>query len=955
MIEFPPYRLDQRTGRLWRGSQAVPLRPKAWALLCYLAARPGALVTKEEMHAGVWGEAVVSDDTLTHTLAELRQALSDDPRAPRFIETVHRRGVRFIARLCEPQAEGSATSAPDGPDVPGDDEPSILVGREADVARLGALLREASAGRRQVVFVQGEAGIGKSAIVEAFLRTARAAPDPVLIGFGQCVEQHAEREPYMPVLEALERLGRGSSRDRVLSALRSVAPSWLARMPLLQRPADAERLRRWHVDTTPHRMLRELTGLVEAISIDQPLVLVLEDLHWSDRATVDLLSVLAQRPDRARTMLVGTSRPAEAAALQHPIQRVLTLLRARDRCVEIAVEYLTRDDLAAYLLRRFPGSRVDDELVHVMHAHTNGNPLFMTVLVNHLLARGWLAREGQLWRLTVPPAMIEREVPDNTRQLIEGQLRFVSPAELDVLEVASVAGVTFDLPGVTAAVGAGTGLTETICHGLCGAQRWLRHLGSREWPDGSLAERYGFRHALYQRTLYDRISPGRRAALHEQIGRRLEEGYAGRTAEASSELARHFEAGRDHRRALRYLEEAATQAYERRAYRDVLACLEPGLALLRQLPDTPERDRDEIRLRGLYTIVLSQTAGPTPDALVENLRRTEALAERLDDPATLFDALAALSLERSTAGDLRAAEALYARLLEISGRLGASASLQYHFLRGAAALWAGNLSVAEPLLAGALSSPVSLEEADRPYGVNPVVAARSFEGLRRWLRGDPAGAREVQGEAEILAERQGRPFTIAQAATFRAVVSALEDDWGEVARLTTRVIEISEEYGFPRWRARALIVRGRARAEAGDATRGFAEIGGGLEVLRQTGRWLGASLFLSFQAGACLRLERPAEGLVAVDAGLAHTRGTGERAFEAELWRLRGELLLRETGSQQGRISMAEAEECFARARAVASAQGAPMLERRASRRDGRVADARRVPLSQGLVSSPES
>jgi DNA-binding winged helix-turn-helix (wHTH) protein len=933
MIEFAPYRFDPLAGCLWRGDEPVALRPKAWELLRFLVERPGLLVTKDEIHAAVWGEAIVSDDTLTHTLAELRHALSDDARTPRFIETVHRRGVRFIARMRE--AEAGALAGPSSPG-PGampttEAEAAILVGRDAELSRLRALFRQAVAGHRQVVFVEGEAGIGKSAIVEAFLGAARTSSEPILIGYGQCVEQYAEREPYMPVLEALERICHGPARDRMLSVLRSVAPSWLARMPSLQRPGDADRLRRWHLDTTPHRMLREFATLVETVSTHQPLVLVLEDLHWSDRATVDLFSVLAQRPERARVMLIGTCRPAQAAALQHPIQQVLALLRARSRCVEIPVEYLTRSDVGLYLERRL-GSRVDEEVTAATYAHTDGNPLFMTVLTDHLLARGWLARDEEFWRLRVARSTIEREVPDNTRQLIEGQLRFLSAAEQDTLEVASVAGVTFEVPSVAAGTGGTADAVETTCHRLSQAQRWLRHLGSREWPDGSFAARYAFRHALYQRTLYDRLSPGRRAALHARIGRRLEQGYAGRTGEVSGELARHFQGGREPRRALVYLEQAARHAHDRLAYGDVIACLEPAIALLGELPDTSERARDELRLRRLYTSVLSQTAAERMDAVVENLNRSQALSEQVGDVPAQFDTLGALYLLRSTRGNLREAEEIGDGLTQLSERLDASAVLQSDFLRGSAALWAGNLSAAEPLLARALASPVSVEAAERHYGVNPAVAVRSFEGLRRWLVGDPARAREVQLEAAELAQRLGRPFPRAQVSTFRAFVLVLDEDWTEVERLATEVIRLAEEYGFPRWHGRALVVRGRALVEAGDANRGLTEISDGLQMLRQSGWRLGSSLLFSILAGACLRVDRVKEGLAATEAGLRHGRETGERCFESELWRLQGELIRRSAPSQGSarRTRMPGADECFAKARAVARAQGAHMLARRA-------------------------
>jgi predicted ATPase len=157
---------------------------------------------------------------------------------------------------------------------------------------------------------------------------------------------------------------------------------------------DGERLRRWHADTTPPRMLREFASLVEMVSIDHPLLLILEDLHWSDQGTIDVVSVLAQRPERAQVMLLATYRPAIAAVLDHPVQQVLATLRRRRLCTQIGLEYLTRNDVATYLERRFSGATVDGDVAAVVHAHTDGNPLFMTVVVDYLLARGWLAGTG---------------------------------------------------------------------------------------------------------------------------------------------------------------------------------------------------------------------------------------------------------------------------------------------------------------------------------------------------------------------------------------------------------------------------------------------------------------------------------------------------------------------------------------------------------------------------------
>ena len=455
--------------------------------------------------------------------------------------------------------------------------------------------------------------------------------------------------------------------------------------------------------------------------------------------------------------------------------------------------------------------------------------------------------------------------------------------------------------------------------------------------------RYAFGHALYQRVLYDRLSPSRRAILHQQIGERLEAGYATRTAEVSGELAIHFQRSRDRRRAVAYLEQAARRAYDRLAYSDAVASLDPALRLLGELPDTPERARDELRLRQLYTVGLSQTAGYVAEGLLENLTRARRLCEQLADPAGLFDVLCALCLLHSNGGDLREAERVGEELSPLSEQLNPSAVVEASFLRGGVSLWGGDLDAAEPFLAKALSSSVSPEEADRLYGVNPLVAARSFESLRRWVRAEPDRARAVQGEAMALAERLGRPFTVAHAAAYAAFLHVLDGEWREAARMATRAADLSDEYGFPLWSGTALVIRGRALVEQGEGERGLAEIREGLDVLRRAKIRLAASLWFSLLAETCLRLDRVDEGLAATDAGLTHCRDTAARLFEAELWRVRGELILRgarsKTRPRPGAIR--ESEECFGklerwrvpRGRTCAvPASGTPGPPRRASR-----------------------
>ena len=200
-----PMWLDLANERLWCGDQALALRPKTFALLRYLVAHPGQLLTKAALLEALWPETMVSEVVLSVCIRELRQVLGDDARAPRFIETVHRRGFRFIGHLPTVHSSAPYTASP----VP----PPLLTGRERELDALHRALATALTGVRQLLFVMGEAGLGKTTLVDAFL-TALEAYGPLWIGYGQCLEHYGAGEAYLPVLEALGRLCRDPAGRR---------------------------------------------------------------------------------------------------------------------------------------------------------------------------------------------------------------------------------------------------------------------------------------------------------------------------------------------------------------------------------------------------------------------------------------------------------------------------------------------------------------------------------------------------------------------------------------------------------------------------------------------------------------------------------------------------------------------------------------------------------------------
>jgi DNA-binding winged helix-turn-helix (wHTH) protein len=286
-LAFADFRLDPGNVALWRGTEALKLKPKAFDVLQYLVAHAGQLVSKDDLWRAVWPDVAVTDGVLAVCLTEIRQALGDDPKAPRFIETVHRRGYRFIAPITATQpvqsqkskVQSSYSAIRFGLDLPLAMQSAInLVGRETELSQLHCWLENALSGERHLVFVTGEPGIGKTALVETFLRHLDTA-DTLRLGRGQCIEHYGAGEPYLPVLQALGDLGRGADGDYFLTVLRHYAPSWLVQLPALLEDAERESLQRQTAGVTRGRMLREVVEALEALTADQGVVLFLEDLH----------------------------------------------------------------------------------------------------------------------------------------------------------------------------------------------------------------------------------------------------------------------------------------------------------------------------------------------------------------------------------------------------------------------------------------------------------------------------------------------------------------------------------------------------------------------------------------------------------------------------------------------------------------------------------------------------
>jgi DNA-binding winged helix-turn-helix (wHTH) protein/predicted ATPase len=383
-MQFGPYRLDGARGQLWRHTQVIKLSPKATAVLWCLVRQAGQVVTKATLLDTVWPETAVSEGVLSVCMRDLRRALGDDPRQPRYIETVHTRGYRFVAPV-----EPLHTPRPEPGDLPALAADPLalpvapgLVGREAEMAQVQACLERARRGERQVLFITGEAGIGKTALVEACV-TALPAQETPWVGWGQCVDAYGPGTGYLPVLEALGRLCQGLAGNTVRAQLRQWAPAWLAQLPGVLPAAEQARLQQRTRGMTRDRLFCELAEALEALTAAHLLVVVLEDLHWSDPSTVDVLTMLARRREPARLLLLGTYRPVELVLRTHPLKPAKAELHLHGQCTEVALGVLPETAVAAYVAQRFPAP-VAETIAPVLYQRTAGHPLFMVHLATYL-------------------------------------------------------------------------------------------------------------------------------------------------------------------------------------------------------------------------------------------------------------------------------------------------------------------------------------------------------------------------------------------------------------------------------------------------------------------------------------------------------------------------------------------------------------------------------------------
>ncbi|MDM0116668.1 AAA family ATPase [Variovorax sp. J22R133] len=907
-ISFEEFDLDEVNACLLRNGKAVALAPTPFNLLCALARHPGTLLTKDTLLDAVWGHQFVSESVLKTAISDLRTVLGDNPREPRFIETVSRRGYRFIAvpaaaRAAPPLATTATTRV-----VAADPRPSSsFIGRADASARLQQGWDRACSGERAVVWVAGEPGIGKTTLIEHFV----ASLGGIACARGQCVEHYGTGEPYLPVLEALAELCRG---DRTLPALlRTVAPTWLLQLPWLSTAEERDALRRELAGLGPDRMLREMAELLDRYTEQRPLLLVTEDLHWSDRATLQLIDYVARRRGRARLMWLSSFRLAEVIALDHPLNPLRHELRLNRLCQEVVLDPFSETEVADYIAQRSASLARDEAFVRALHERTDGVPLFVSSVITEVMDR------------TAEDAAVEARlaavaVPQNLAAIIEHYIARLGGDARALLAAAAVCGVEFRVDTVARALERDLASVAHACEDLVREHVWLTAPRAAE-GDEVTEPPYAFRHALFRQVLYERTAPSARTHLHCKVGAALESERSAGVPVAAAELAMHFDRGRQSMTALRYYAEAAEAALQHFSPASCTSLTERASALLQQASQGEERNALEIVVATLHGVAAFQSLGVGSQAR-NAFERAYTLLQGLPEHPMRGRLLHGFGYVLSLRGE-------YALALEVAHRaeqlaagsndpvLMLAACIvhgEVHQLQGrpqAALAWIERgLATAEPLDLA----------AGEVFVADPQVTLLGMLAIEYVHRGLFTQARAHVQRARDRACELRQPMTQLVATWHEALLEVRLGNSERLATLAQEMQALVDGFSLAQGQTACRWYRGWAQALNGAPLEGHRLIRDACEENARLGMLSGASEVLGYAAQALLLAGDLDAAQVQLHEALQVADELAERVYLPQLWLLQGSIARAQGRAAAGVVPVRRAIE-------EARAQQAPWLE----------------------------
>jgi class 3 adenylate cyclase/predicted ATPase len=864
------------------------------------------------------------------------------------------RGVPEAMRIYHVLDESGATSRLDVAQ-PGGLTP--LVGRESEVTLLLERWEQAKAGHGHVVLLTGEGGIGKSRLVQVLKEHVANGPH---------VRWECRSVPYYqntalyPMTDLFQRLLQFQTEDTLDAKLEKLA-QMLSQYrlpledpiplfaPLLSLPIPEERYP--PLNLSPQRQRQKTLETIVAILLElaerQPVLFIVEDLHWTDPTTLELLNLLINQTPTASLLVLLTCRPHFQPAWHH-----------RSYITEMTLNHLSHAQVAQIVTGMTDGKILPHEVLAQVVEKTDGVPLFVEEMTKAILESGQLtARDGHYELLG---SLSTFAIPATLQDSLMARLDRLVTAKA-VAQYAAVIGRQFPYELLQAV----SQVDEAMLQHELGRLVEAEIVYQRSVPPQAT---YTFKHALIQDTAYQSLLKSTRQQYHQQIAQVLKEQFPETIAGQPELLAHHYTEAGLTEQAVSYWYKAGQSAIERSAHVEAIAHLRQGLALLKTLPETPEHARQALEMQTSLGLAFMATKGFAAPEVERAYTRARALCQRVGATAQLPPVLRGLWLFYNVRGEFRLARDLGEQLLTLAQRTRDQALLvEAHRAVGETLFRLGELAPARAHLEEGMIyyDPHQHRSHMALYGHDPGVLCLSYAARALWLLGYPDQALQRSHEVLALAQQLSHSHSLVFALYCAGRVHQFRREGQAALERAEALVAFAREQALPHWVASGTILRGWALAEQGQVEEGIAQMHQGLSGRQATGAELGRPYYLAQLAEAYGEGGRAEEGLNVLAEVLTVVHQQGERWGEAELYRLKGELLLRAAAGRSDApidpaiISMwagaepsvlAEAETCFQQALVLARRQEAKSLELRTAtslsrlwQRQGTHAEARQL------------
>jgi DNA-binding SARP family transcriptional activator/predicted ATPase len=777
-----------------------------------------------------------------------------------------------------------------------------LVGRQREWQQLRAAWHAAAHGRAQAAIIAGEAGIGKTRLAEELLHWAEQQGMTTARTRSYAAEG---RLAYAPVIDWLRSAGMRANVARLDAVWRAelarLLPELFVAYPELPRPERlTENWQRQHM----------FEALARAVLADrQPLLLLLDDMQWCDQDTLEWLHYLLRFDPAAPLLVVGTVRAEEVSA-DHRLHALLGALRGTEQVVEIAPGPLNSAETAALASRIVGDSMAAAEVERVYH-ETEGNPLFIVEMM-----RAGMAREAAHAEAHGGHAGQHARLPLKVQTVLAARLAQLSSPARELARMAATIGRAFSLDVLAATGEYDESMLISVLDELC-ARQIVREQGSGA---------YDFSHDKIREVAYMQMSIARRRLQHRRVAQALEAVHAADPDPVSGQLAAHYERAGLAAQAIPYYQRAAAVAQRVYANEEAIGFLQRGLALLEMLPDSPARDEQELALQTALGVSLVALKGYSAQEVRTAYDRARMLGQQLGHPPDA-PVLRALAIALVSRGEIREAHRLGGHLFEIAHDTNDPIIfVEAQYVLGVTSFWFGHFPAARAHLEQAVQhyDPRQHRMHVTTYGQDPCVVCLSRLALALWYLGYPDQAVRCGQRALNLARELAHPLSWAYALNY---VSWISQECGEqqlVMEQATALSNLSAQYQLGFWTSTALALQGWLQSMHGDLAAGSAAIRTSVLMHRATKQRLHLPYVLALLAQVYTQAGRLRRGLATVAWALALVERTGEYFYQAELQRLKGELLLAESEHEA-------AAACFHEALALARQQGAKALELRAA------------------------